>query len=274
MQNLHLVESVDITAHRGSSARAPENTLAAMTAAIEDGSDYIELDVQTCADGTVVVLHDGDLMRVAGDARRVEDLRLAELQQIDVGRRFSEQFAGQHVPTLAEVIHLIRGRVKLNIELKYNRPDPKLIPAVREVLRAEQFLDQCVITSLEASAVREFQEAEPTALTGLIVTAAIGRITGLQSDFLSVAAPQATPEFIRKAHRAGKQVHVWTVNEPQAMLQMIENGADNLITDKPDVLRTVLEERSRLSDPEKVALRLRVLFGGGVPINSAGNTQQ
>jgi glycerophosphoryl diester phosphodiesterase len=72
----------------------------------------------------------------------------------------------------------------------------------------------------------------------------------------------------------GKAVHVWTVNNPEAMLQMIETGADNIITDKPDVLRRVLEERALLSDPEKLAMRLRVLFGGGVPIRSAGPSQQ
>ncbi|MCU0789231.1 MAG: glycerophosphodiester phosphodiesterase, partial [Verrucomicrobia bacterium] len=129
--------SVDITAHRGFSARAPENTMAAMQAAIDVGCDYIELDVQTCADGTVVVIHDGDLLRVAGDSRRVQDLTIAELRQVDVGRPFSAQFTGEHIPTLAEVIRRVRGRVKLNIELKFNRPDPALVPAVRKVLCEE-----------------------------------------------------------------------------------------------------------------------------------------
>ncbi len=243
-RNLNPVASVDITAHRGFSARAPENTMAAMQAAIDVGCDYIELDVQTCADGTVVVIHDGDLLRVAGDSRRVQDLTIAELRRVDVGRHFSAQFTGEHIPTLAEVICRVRGRVKLNIELKFNRPDPALVPAVRKVLCEEQYFEQCVITSLEEAALREFKQLEPTAVTGLIVTAAIRRIPGLKWDLLSVAAPHATPEFIRETHQAGKQVHVWTLNEPQLMLEMIQNGADNLITDKPDVLRAVLEKRA------------------------------
>ena len=274
VRNLNFVETVEITAHRGSSIRAPENTMAAISQAITDGSDYIEIDVQTCADGGIVVIHDRDLLRVGGDSRRVEDLTLPEIRKIDVGRRFSEEFAGEHVPTLGEVIAAVRDRVKLNIELKYNRPDPALVPAVIDLLRREQFLDQCVITSLDAAALADFRRREPAAPLGLIVTAAIGRVSHVKEDFLSVAAPRATPAAIREAHRAGKTVHVWTVNDPQAMLQMIENGADNIITDKPDVLRTVLEERARLSDPEKVALRLRILFGGGIPIKSAGGSQQ
>jgi len=273
-RNLNLMETVEITAHRGSSLKAPENTMAAFRQAITDGSDYIEIDVQTCSDGEIVVIHDRDLMRVGGDRRRVEDLTRTELQKIDVGRRFSEQFAGEHVPTLAEVIELVRGRVKLNIELKYNRPDPALVPAVIELLRREQFLDQCVITSLNAAALKDFRRAETAAPTGLIVTAAVGQIARVEESFLSVAAPRATPNAIRDAHQADKQVHVWTVNSPQAMLQMIETGADNIITDRPDVARTVLKERATLSDPEKVALRLRVLFGSGVPIQSTSKSQQ
>lgn len=268
------MESVEITAHRGSSVKAPENTAAAFQQAIADGCDYIELDAQTCADGTVVVIHDRDLMRVGGDPRRIEDLTLNEIRRIDVGRRFSGQFAGERVPTLAEVIELVRGKIRLNIELKYNRPDPGLVPAIVALLRKEQFLDQCVITSLKAEAIEGLKRAEPAVRVGLIVTTAIGRVSRVEADFLSVAARRATPGAILDAHQAGQQVHVWTVNEPQVMLRMIENGADNLITDKPDVLRTVLEERARLSDPEKIALRLRVLLGGGVPARSAGEHQQ
>lgn len=274
LTNLELVETVEITAHRGSSAKAPENTLAAIRLAIEHGADYAEIDVQTCADGTVVVIHDRDLMRMGGNPGRVENLNLRELQEIDIGQRFAEEFTGEHVPTLKEVIDVARGHIKLNVELKYNRPDPKLIPAVLQLMKTEQFLDQCVITSLDAAAVIQFKEAEPRMQTGLIVTAAIGRVTQVQADFLSVAAAQATPTYIRQSHRADKPVHVWTVNDPMAMLQMIEAGADNIITDKPDVLQTVLHERAQLSDPEKIALRLRVLFGGGVPITTSGDSLQ
>jgi glycerophosphoryl diester phosphodiesterase len=274
MRNLNLVESVAITAHRGSSIKAPENTLAAIHQAMTDGADYIEIDVQTCADGAIVVIHDRDLMRVGGDPRRVQDLTLAEIRRVDVGRRFSGEFTGEQVPTLTEVIEAVRDQVKLNIELKYNRPDPALVPAVVKVLRRENFLNQCVVTSLNAAALSEFRKLEAAPPIGLIVTAAIGRISRVEQDFLSVAAPRATPAAIREAHRANKQVHVWTVNDPQIMLQMIENGVDNLITDRPDLLRTVLDERAQLSDPEKVALRLRILFGGGAPIGSSGTWQQ
>ncbi|MCU0770473.1 MAG: glycerophosphodiester phosphodiesterase [Verrucomicrobia bacterium] len=234
---------MEITAHRGSSAKAPENTLAAFRQAIADDCDGIELDVQTCADRAVVVVHDRDLLRVAGDPRRVEDLTLAELKRIDVGRRFSESHVGEPVPTLAEVIHLVRGKVRLNIELKYNRPDPRLVPAVLSLLRQEQFLDQCVLTSFNADAIREVRTTEPAARTGLILGEVIPGVTEAEVDLLSIAASEVTPDFIRAAHRAGKVVHVWTVNEPEAMRRMIRLGADNLITNQPEVLRGLLNKR-------------------------------
>lgn len=274
LQNLKPAESVQVTAHRGSSGAAPENTMAAFRQAIADGADYIELDVQTCADGTVVVIHDRDLMRVAGDPRRVEDLTLDQLRGIDVGGHFAPEFAGQRVPTLAEVIHLVRGHAHLNIELKYNRPDQALIPAVGDLLQREQFLDQCVITSLNAGALEEFRGREPHPPTGLIVTASIGRISRVEEDFLSLSAQRVTARTLNEARRANKPVHVWTVNDPREMLQMIESGVDNIITDKPAVLRQILVARSELSVSEKIALRVRVTFGGRTAITSASDAVQ
>jgi len=240
-----VVKTVEITAHRGSSARAPENTLAAVRQAIADGCDFIEIDVQTCADGAVVVVHDRNLLRVAGDARRVEDLTLAELRRMDVGRWFSSQFTGEHVPTLEEVLDLVRGKVRLNIELKYNRPDPNLVPAVLERLRRGRFLGQCVLTSMDPAALCALKTAEPAACTGLILRNAVGRLSRMQGDFLSVAVRRVTAAFVDRAHRAGKPVHVWTVNKPAAMARMIELGVDNLITDVPAVLRGVIEARRK-----------------------------
>ena len=104
----NIVESVKVTAHRGSSARAPENTLSAVRQAITDGADFAEIDVQTTADGELVVLHDGDLMRMAGDSRRLRDLTLSQAKELDVGKKFNAEFLGERIPTLAEVIRLSR----------------------------------------------------------------------------------------------------------------------------------------------------------------------
>lgn len=257
--------TVVVTAHRGDSGRAPENTLAAFRAAIEAHADYAELDVQRTRDGQVVVLHDRDLMRMAGDPRRIGELTLADLSGIDVGIRRGAAFKGEHVPSLESVIDLVRGHMKLNVELKYNAPDPLLASATIEVLRRAQFLDQVVITSLDAAALKEVKAIEPRLKTGLIVTAVVGDVTRADADFLSLNESRATLGILRRAHEELKDVCVWTVNQPEAMLLMTERGADNLITDHPATAVRVLEQLRNLTPPERLALRLRVLFGSPPP---------
>lgn len=251
---------VEITAHRGASAYAPENSLAAFRLAMEQGATYAELDLQRARDGTLVVLHDADFMRMAGSPQRVRSLTAAEIATIDIGRKRGAEFAGERAPTLAEVIALVRGRMKLNIELKYNGPDPELASAVIESLRRERFMDQVVISSLNAGALKEVRRLEPSLRIGLIVTASVGQIVRADVDFLSLNAARATPAVLRRARAAGKQVHVWTVNRPDAMLAMIERGVDNIITDDPALLARILADRNALDGAELLALRLRVLF--------------
>ena len=122
-------------------------------------------------------------------------------------------------------------------------------------------VDQVVITSLDYAALKQIKSIEPRLKTGHIVTAAVGDVVKTEADFLSLNSAQATPSLIRRAHAAGKDVHVWTVNKPEVMVRMIERGVDNVITDDPALLARVIKERQALSKPELLGLRLRVLFG-------------
>ena len=257
---LDVKEDVAVTAHRGASTSVPENTMAAFRAALEAGATYTELDVQHTRDRQIVVIHDGDLMRMAGDPRKVAELTAAELATIDIGRKHGGDFAGERVPTLEQVIDLVRGRTKINIELKYNVPDPGLAAAVVDLLRRKDFLDQVVITSLDYAALKQVESIEPRLKTGHIVTASVGNVLRTEADFLSLSSARAEPSLVRRAHAAGKEVHVWTVNKPEVMLRMIERGVDNVITDDPALLVRVMQERNALSTPEILGLRLRVLF--------------
>jgi glycerophosphoryl diester phosphodiesterase len=252
--------NVQVTAHRGASINNPENTMASFRAALAADADYIELDVQRTSDKVIVVVHDGDLLRLGGDPRKVDALTLAELETIDIGARYKPAFPNEPAPTLKQVIDLVRGKMKINIELKYNFPDPGLAPAVIDLLRAETFMDQVVITSLDYSALLQVESIEPKLTTGHIVTAAVGNVMHSKADFLSLNAAKATVSMVRRAHAAGKKVHVWTVNTPDAMLRMIERGVDNIITDDPLLLARVIRERNALSRTELLGLRLRVLF--------------
>lgn len=257
---LDLEREVAVTAHRGAKVNNPENTLAAFKAAMEAGATFIELDVQHTRDSQIVVLHDADFMRMGSDPRKIAALTGAEVATIDIGRKYAAAFTGEHAPTLEEVIDLVRGQMKVNIELKYNVPDPTLAPAVVELLRRKDFLDQVVITSLDYGALKQVKSIEPRLKTGHIVTAAVGNVVKTEADFLSLNSAKATSSLIRQAHAAGKEVHVWTVNKPDVMLRMIERGVDNIITDDPALLMRVMKERGALSRPELLGLRLRILF--------------
>ncbi|HEX5819844.1 MAG TPA: glycerophosphodiester phosphodiesterase family protein [Gemmatimonadales bacterium] len=249
-------EDVQVTGHRGSGA-APENSLTAIRQAMAAGADYAEIDVQRTADGAVVVLHDGDLMRLGGDPRKVGDITLAEIQAVDIGARKDPAFAGERVPTLQEVIDEVRGRMKLNIELKYNRPDSLLVPEVLRIVRDNGFTDQATITSLDYSALADVERRAPEFRTGMIITKSVGVPAELPVDFLSVNQAAANVAMLERARQEGKEVHVWTVNTRDDMVRMIELGVDNLITDNPGDAVAVRQERAAMTSAEKMALRLR-----------------
>ena len=111
--SVRLEDDVAIMAHRGSSSAAPENTMAAFRQAIADGADWIELDVQETADGEVVVLHDSDFMKLAGNKLKIWDATMDDLKNIDVGSRFAPQFKEERVPTLGEVLDESKGKIRI-----------------------------------------------------------------------------------------------------------------------------------------------------------------
>ena len=262
LESLDINRTIKITAHRGSKVRAPENTLSALRQAIAEGADYAEIDVQTTADGVVVLLHDADLMRVASVNRRLQDIDYDELRDIDVGSWFAPEFSNERVPTLQQAIDVARGRIKLNIELKFTWSDPALAEKVGDIIQHNGFASDCVVSSLNFEALTEIQGSFPELTTGFIVMQAVGNLSRMETDFLSISAARATPRLVRDVHRRGVEVHVWTVNDLNNALTMIEMGVDNIITDEPVDIRSLLEEWNELSDREKIALMLRNLIVG------------
>jgi glycerophosphoryl diester phosphodiesterase len=252
---------VQVTAHRGHSMAAPENTLSAVRKAIESGADYAEVDVLLTADGVVVLLHDRDLKRVAGDPRRIEDVPYDEVRKLDVGGWFDPSFAGERVPTLAEVIDMARGRIKLNIELKFYGPDRRLAEEVARLVREKDFESDCIITSFNSEALQDVKQHNPRLRIGLIIGHALGDVSRLEVDLLSVRADFLSDEVLRAARRQDKEVHVWTVNDARQMGRLIMRGVDNIITDDPDLAIRVRDEWERLTGSERLVLASRLLLG-------------
>jgi glycerophosphoryl diester phosphodiesterase len=250
-----------VTAHRGHSVAAPENTLSAVRKAIECGADYAEVDVHLTADGVVVLLHDRDLMRVAGDPRRLENLTYDEVRKLDVGSWFDPSFAGERVPTLAEVIELARGRIKLNIELKFFGPDRRLAREAARVVREQDFESDCLVTSFAHDALVEVKQHNPRLRSGLIIAHALGDVSRLEVDAFSIRADFLSDDILRAARRHGREVHVWTVNDPRQMSRLIKRGVDNLITNEPEQAIRVRDEWEHLTGTERLLLASRVLLG-------------
>lgn len=236
-----LMEDIQITAHRGGSRRAPENTLAALLAAEEDMADYAEIDVQMTADGVVVLAHDRSLKRVAGISRTVASLEWAELSRLDVGSWFSPAYAGERIPTLEEVLEFSEGRLRLNIELKQTGGDRGLAGKVAELVRSYGYEEQCVITSARLEDLVQVKEAAPELKTGYVIPAAYGDYYSMDAvDFISIRQSFVNQALVEKLHSQGKEVHVWTVNQPKDMERLRLLGVDNLITDDPVLARETL----------------------------------
>jgi glycerophosphoryl diester phosphodiesterase len=261
VENVPLEDRVDITAHRGSSMAAPENTLSAVRRAIDDGATFVEFDVQLTADGVLVVAHDADLMRTARVPLVISKSTHADLKKVDLGIRFDPKFAGERIPTLEEVIDATKGKIKLIVELKSYQADAKRLAAdVVRMLEAHNLLGDAVVMSLEYSETQEVKRLNPRVTTGFVSTAALGDIARLNVDFLAVNAAKATNALIGTAHAQGKMVYVWTVNEPHQMSTMIDRGVDNIITDDPATLVGVLRSRRDLGNAERILMRFKSLY--------------
>ncbi len=261
LQRVKIDHEVIAIGHRGAAGRAPENTLAAVDAAIEDGADLVEIDVQETTDGRVVVIHDSDFTKLAGVSTKIWDVSYEEALAIDIGNWFGPEFAGQRIATLEEVLYRCKGRTRVTIELKYYGHDQRLEERVVEIVERAGMAADVVIMSLKQDGIRKIRALRPNWTIGLLLARAAGDPTKIDADFLAVHTGLASRRFIRAAHRAGKQVYVWTVNDPIHMSRMIGRGVDGVITDDPALLNQVKERRAGLSSPERLLLEAAFWMG-------------
>ncbi len=260
-QTIEMKDDVQITAHRGGAGLAPENTLAAIRQAIADGTDWVEIDVQESSDGVVMVIHDSDLKKVAGNPVKIWQATAEELQAIDIGGHFDARFLDERMPTLQEVLEFCKGKVRVNIELKYYGHNQYLEQKVAELVEQCQMQDSIVIMSLDSGGVARMKQLRPDWQVGLLTAVAAGDLSQAQADFLAISKSIAERPLIRAAKTRGKSVSVWTVNDPYEMSAMISRGVDNLITDYPARAREVLAERQQMSLGERVINELAFYLG-------------
>jgi glycerophosphoryl diester phosphodiesterase len=243
---------VAVTAHRGYSAKAPENTISAFKAAADAEADYAELDVQLTKDGQVVVFHDDDLKRITGIDGTIGDKTLAELKGLDAGKWFSDDFAGEKIPTLEETMKAIDAKIKLNIEIKDSPNLTELSEKVATILTEQNWTKKAVVTSFKTEALKTVESVNPQIRTGQIGMIVFGDVLKQESiDFLSLDQSNISLAFVRDAHKNGKDIHAWTVNVESDMKDMLSFGVDNVITDKPELFIETQKEYIKNLDPRE-----------------------
>jgi glycerophosphoryl diester phosphodiesterase len=230
-----------LIAHRGSSSRAPENSLAAFAAALEDGADGVEFDVRLTADGHPVVAHDDDLARTTGASGRISELRL------DHVRAF--RAAGRPIPTLEETLGALAGRTRLVVELKADlghggfRSAEPVARAAAPLLLKVPSLTVSSFDPAGVSAIRELLPGVATALIGARIFDPMlvlgGAMAGGHGE-CHIDRNRVTAEFVASAHHAGKRVMAWTVDDPARAAELRGWGVDGVFTDDPAGLRAAL----------------------------------
>lgn len=245
------MQSPLIIGHRGASAHAPENTMAAFRLAMEVGADGIECDVRLSRDGIPFVIHDDNLKRTGLDPRRVVDLNSSELKQIDVGRWFDpSSFTNEHIPTLQAVLDLFASITGvLYLEMKSTAAEREnLASACCTLLNQSQVKDRVIVECFDLPSIQLLKQIDSSIKTAALFELRICRPASrdghrLVEDALAVSAEEialhhrlADPKTIALAKQKGLRVAVWTVDDASWIERANTDGIDALITNQPERL--------------------------------------
>ena len=245
-----------IFAHRGASAHAPENTLAAFRLAVEQKADAIELDAKLSADGQVIVIHDQTVDRTTNGHGLVRRMPLAALRELDAGSHFDIAFHGEPVPTLEEVFETVGKSIFINVELTNYASLTDSLPEKAAALVKKFGLEQSVMfSSFSPLALIRARRQLPEVPLGLLTVKgsagawARGWLGKLLVPYQALHPEQgdATPILIQRAQRQGYRVHVYTVNQRADLQRLFASGVDGVFTDDPPLAQQVLAEVRALS---------------------------
>lgn len=253
-------EKFEIIAHRGGSLEYPENTLLAFEQALTIWpAAIIELDVHRSKDGKIVVFHDDALDRVTDGRGMIWQTPYQELQKLDAayrftrdgGKTFPHRAKGVRIPLLSEVLEKLPN-ARISIEFKH--PTPFFGHDVIDIVRKAGAQDRVVLAGSDHHNLVQTSKLAPEMCSGfsgkeilrtlIWSTMGISKLCPSRGQVLQVPVrhrgiPVATASFIKRAHIRGLHVHVWTINDEATMRQLIENGADGIVTDAPSLLLRV-----------------------------------
>ncbi|KGF01649.1 glycerophosphoryl diester phosphodiesterase [Actinomyces sp. S4-C9] len=230
-----------IFAHRGASAIAPENTMAAFKKAVEAGATWIETDVDVLKDGTPILIHDSSLDRTTNRSGSYYDLTVSDLDDIDAGSWFSPEFAGERIPTLAQLVAVMNETgLNANIEIKSNEAGAQMsLQLVDAILKELEALDgpQVIISSFNHVLLKIFKDKAPQYSVGALFVAenlwddwkSILELVG--ADYIHPDDSALTRAQVQAFREAGYGVNVWTVNSPARANELFNWGVTGIFTD-------------------------------------------
>jgi glycerophosphoryl diester phosphodiesterase len=214
--------------HRGAAGHTPENTLLSFRKAVKLGCDMTELDVHLCGSGELVVIHDETVDRTTDGSGLVSNLSLSDLKTLDAG-------FGEKVPTLDEVLKLLKGRIMLNIELK-GLGTAKPVHALVESIGWRR--DALLITSFDWAMLHEYRELDPDARIGPLtynnLNDAMVFAQSIDAHSINPYHSHLNTKYLREAHGKGFRIYPWTVNQSEDIEHMIKMGVDGVISDYPE----------------------------------------
>jgi glycerophosphoryl diester phosphodiesterase len=242
------VQTPLIIGHRGASAVAPENTMAAFREAIAAGADGIEFDVRLTRDGVPVVIHDSTLRRTGGWQQRVADLTWSELAQIDVGSWFNRSFAQERVPSLKELLTLFESNdLVLNLEMKSDSASEHapLAEACCTLINEHSLKERVIISCFDLAAIKVVKSIDPEIKTAALFEPSLSNLSVLSNEriinqAIAVGASAlalhhrlARKQLAEKAKLLGWSIAVWTVDDPAWIERARSIGVAALITNNP-----------------------------------------
>lgn len=249
-----MAQDIKVTAHRGASGYAPENTVSAVKKALEIGVDRIEIDVQQTSDGVVVLLHDKTLNRTTNAKGKVGKMTFSELKEVRANAKFENEFPNELIPTLEQVFKLLDGTTEFVIEIKAgDKTYPGIEDNVAALIKKYKAEKWALVHSFNDKVLERLHKNHPSIRLqklfvsysgGLLLDFKLHAVSLSEYDYVEgfgISLSSAKMKLVDKIHALDKKVHVWTVNDPADIQRMIDLEVDGIISNYPDKVNELLK---------------------------------
>lgn len=235
-----------IIGHRGSSAIAPENTIAAFRQSITDGADGVEFDVHLTRDGEVVVIHDGTLGRTTDGQGNIAKKLLTELKQLDAGSWFNKIFEGEQIPTLKETLLFLKGKITIDIELKSGTNAVEAVRRTCEIIKELNMIDEVLLTSFEYRLLRQVKQIDERIPVGFLyepshhIKSGVAMARKINARYLILHRRNIRAKMIAEARESDILLGEYPVDTRTQFERALKNGIDIVFSNNPAYLRTLV----------------------------------